>query len=308
MLAFCQGLEYEKIPIGTFVYNKGDLSNDKYYYILSGQVDVITPHEVSPISKNADSPFLKPQDVSNQEMLENCITLNLAEQGTLAKIGEDNNSSPKNLNLHRSKTEAFPEASGSASPTRLRARRLLKTSTTMVIKDFKDEKASPAGSRQGFRRSGTSRVVSALIRKKTEEKVIDIVPDVQIETVKEDMKSISVKVIDETKEEEVIEVVDFTDPEQYDDYVSKLGTVIATLEKETGFGESALVTAAPRPNNVLCRTDCEFLVITKPNFDLVFQKKEQEKENFLKSVFPLLTGELVSSGALIAILSLFKVY
>jgi len=71
------------------------------------------------------------------------------------------------------------------------------------------------------------------------------------------------------------------------------------------FGELALKNNAPRSANMVCRTDCEFLIIAKKQFKLLFLEKEHEKEQFLRDTFPFLNS--ISTISFNYILFSFKV-
>jgi hypothetical protein len=47
MATFCRNLSYERIPMGTYVFLKGDPSNDKLYVILDGKVGVVIADEAN---------------------------------------------------------------------------------------------------------------------------------------------------------------------------------------------------------------------------------------------------------------------
>ena len=81
----------------------------------------------------------------------------------------------------------------------------------------------------------------------------------------------------------------------YDDFISDYGHLIGLKLEGESFGDLALKHDKPRAASIFCKTDCEFLTITKQQFDLIFLKKEQDKENFLKEVFPFIPSLIASS-------------
>jgi len=76
------------------------------------------------------------------------------------------------------------------------------------------------------------------------------------------------------------------DPEKFEEYVLKYGKVIRYIKEGDSFGELALKSDEQRSATIMCKTDCEFLVMTKQQFDLIFAKKEKEKEELLATLFP----------------------
>jgi len=115
-------------------------------------------------------------------------------------------------------------------------------------------------------------------------------PNFQIkatETRKEN--SVSLEIIEENglkvTEGEIIQEEQY-DQEKFEEYAQKYGKVIRYIGEGDSFGELALKSDEPRSASIFCKTDCEFLVMTKQQFELIFAKKEKEKEELLASVFP----------------------
>ena len=95
--------------------------------------------------------------------------------------------------------------------------------------------------------------------------------------------------------EEVVEKA-LKDEHELDAYMSKLGILVSCKSEGEGFGSLALKNDGPRAASIFCKTDCEFLIITKQQFDLLFLKKERDKEDFLKEVFPFIPNLISSSS------------
>jgi len=75
-------------------------------------------------------------------------------------------------------------------------------------------------------------------------------------------------------------------PKQEEDFESYEKSVHFIKEGEI-FGEACLQDESSRRlSTALCKTGCKFLVMNKEFFDLMTENKEQDKENFLKSLFP----------------------
>lgn len=54
-----------------------------------------------------------------------------------------------------------------------------------------------------------------------------------------------------------------------------------------GFGEIALTNNKPRTASIMTKTPVEMIVLTKKNYDEVFSNVERQREDFLKSTFPM---------------------
>ena len=95
--------------------------------------------------------------------------------------------------------------------------------------------------------------------------------------------------------------------EEFEEEIAKYGKWLRDLEVGESFGDLALLSDAKRSASVLCKSDCEFLVVTKDQFDSLFLKKEAEKEEFIKLIFPFLTADTISPGGFSMLLYSFKV-
>lgn len=63
--------------------------------------------------------------------------------------------------------------------------------------------------------------------------------------------------------------------------------VLQLVKEQEIFGEACLQgESSTRLSTALCKTDCKFLVMNKEFFDLMTEKKKEEKEAFLKHIFP----------------------
>jgi len=66
------------------------------------------------------------------------------------------------------------------------------------------------------------------------------------------------------------------------------GRIVTYLKEGESFGEVALKRSIPRTATILCKTDCEFIVMLKDQYELGFGRMQREKEEFLLSVFPMM--------------------
>lgn len=104
----------------------------------------------------------------------------------------------------------------------------------------------------------------------------------------------------------------FTDDDEapksdFEIMVSTLGKLVRYLREGEGFGEIALKRNIPRTASILCKTDCEFLTLSKEEYELGFGKMQREKEEFIYSIFPMLKTTTFSIEALNSLLYSFKV-
>jgi len=105
---------------------------------------------------------------------------------------------------------------------------------------------------------------------------------------------------------------DFTDDDEgprsdFEIMVSTLGKLVRYLREGEGFGEIALKRNIPRTASILCKTECEFLTLSKEQYELGFGKMQREKEEFIYSIFPMLKTTTFSIEALNSLLYSFKV-
>lgn len=85
------------------------------------------------------------------------------------------------------------------------------------------------------------------------------------------------------------------------------GRIIRYLKEGEGFGEIALKRSIPRTASILCKTDCDVLIMKKEHYELGFGKMQREKEEFLNSVFPMLKTNISSLNNYNYLLYSFKV-
>jgi len=106
-------------------------------------------------------------------------------------------------------------------------------------------------------------------------------------------------------EEEIIASIH--DSSKFEEQAGKYGHEVKFLEEGDSLGNLGLKNNNSKIMTAISKSDCEFLVIDKAQFDDIFLKKGKEKEAFLKEVFPFLITAIVSSHALNTVLYSFKV-
>jgi len=111
----------------------------------------------------------------------------------------------------------------------------------------------------------------------------------------------------DNEQEDSDETSEASERKGFEDFVSKYGNVIRYIGKGESFGELGLKKNAKRSASIVCRTDCEFIVLGKQEYDMVFGKVQKEKEEFLKTVFPNLDTNSMSTGNFNYLISSFKV-
>ena len=100
---------------------------------------------------------------------------------------------------------------------------------------------------------------------------------------------------DNDDEEEELDPLDEEQRKKFEEYALKFGQIIRYLEKGEAFGELALKKDKARSASILCKKDCEFLVLDKQQFEAFFGVVFKENEEFLRNVFPTFNTSMLSS-------------
>jgi len=245
LMSLCKGFEYEKVPQGDFVFQKGDVSNNKLYVILSGKVGIIIPRD-----EQAPSPLLLRSLRSNI----------LRKQGSKKKLTRMKDIQESALNKVTFKE---PETDS-----------------------LEDKSRSPKGKAGLMKLRSIAGPLSFMYQKEDTSKKIDYIEEKTKEDVTLSNRTMVARNEEVNEEEENLSGL--ADAQKFEEYAKIFGNLVRCFEMGESFGELALKNDAPRAASVLCSTDCEFLVITKQQFNLIFLKKDREKEIFLKSIFPFI--------------------
>ena len=104
----------------------------------------------------------------------------------------------------------------------------------------------------------------------------------------------------------VVKRISNVDPE-FEKFASTFGRVAHYLDEGECFGDFGFLDNTPKAYSVLCKTDCEFIVFTKEQAHTLLVKKEEEKWDFFKTVFPHLEEIFISSHNLKAFIHSFVV-
>jgi len=94
---------------------------------------------------------------------------------------------------------------------------------------------------------------------------------------------------------------------EFETLAESYGKIVRYLKEGEGFGEIALKRNIPRTASILCKTECEVLVMKKEQYELGFGRMQREKEEFLNSVFTMLTTNISSTQNYNYLLYSFKV-
>lgn len=97
------------------------------------------------------------------------------------------------------------------------------------------------------------------------------------------------------------------DFKKFETYVSKFGRLIRILEEGDSFGEMALIEDLPRSASVICKNDCQFLTMTKQQYELMFAKRERERQELIMSIFPFMANINLSMQKIKTMMCSFKV-
>lgn len=63
----CKHMFYEKIPAGTWIMRQGDISNDKFYIVLSGSVSIILNNKNIYTEENMQEMMKQEEEKAKQE-------------------------------------------------------------------------------------------------------------------------------------------------------------------------------------------------------------------------------------------------
>jgi hypothetical protein len=83
--------------------------------------------------------------------------------------------------------------------------------------------------------------------------------------------------------------IDKTDPNWFQHFVSRYGSVKDSTGKGSFFGELALFSDQKRSATIVTKTDCELLVVDKIDFQVVkdsYDKKKKIMQAFMVKYFP----------------------
>ena len=237
--------------MGEFVFRKGDVSNNKFYVILSGQVGIVKtygPDEPSNDFESDDTSALKGRHSAKAS------TTLLNEPFSLKSAGSS----------MFSKERSTITSGQSLSPIAK-----IKTSINEL---WTANSESP------------ERSPDQLDRPRAKTIIVPSKPE----------RGISISLRSKIKALIALSNPEY-DGKDFEGYAERFGKLFRCLGEGESFGELALKNDAPRSASILCKTNCEFLIITKQQFDLIFLKEERDKEDFLKEVFPFVSTLIASS-------------
>jgi len=262
LLALCKGFGYEKNFVGSFVFQKGDPSNNKYYVILSGKIAVVLPKR-GMISQPKSNSVEPKRPALRKELSARTIKVDrVSFNQRLSRIVANEQGSNTAQKEPQETKEAF-------------------------IKDLKDLSPKKKGKQQPeFRTQKTIWGPASLMY--TKEDVYDDLlggcsPKIEESVVEKTVLNDTV-----VGNSEPVDQSELHDFEKFEEFAKKHGTIVRYMETGESFGELALKNGTPRGATVICASDCEFLIITKQQFELIFLTKDREKEEFLRATFPFL--------------------
>jgi cAMP-binding proteins - catabolite gene activator and regulatory subunit of cAMP-dependent protein kinases len=281
--------------MGKFVFKAGDPSNNKFYVIISGEVAVILPQNVGEWGKLTVTQKSKkktqgtthptPQDPNAQN-----------QPSTLSNLDQPMPTDEKKVTIVLS--NSGDNTGKSKTESQLLDDKLLSNDNTPSLKMIPTPRASEV---DGVKKEETP---------SNPKKAGNSPPSgfgTFVKSVNKFKTGTSKKIEDEVVKEEEDEEEDIdAQTKEFEEYASRFGRIARYSKQGESFGELALKNNAPRSAAILCKTDCEFLVITKNIYDAVFGKLEREREEFLKSAFPMLTTSVTSSANMNFLLFFFK--
>lgn len=271
LLNLCQGFKYETNQRGNFVYKQGDSSNEKFYIILSGEVAIVNSQRLGDfgVTQAVSLPIKSP---SSQTFL---TSTNSASKKSLILSARESDKkivSLKEFVSERKKALKRLEGIGNTEETDENAvSQPASTTNASKIKPVNKLRA----------------VYDAVKAMRTMQKFLPTVKKPESLNDLERRESTAVgtlQYLDDMEDEEQ------AGRKEFESLASSYGKVVQYLGVGESFGEQALKKNAPRQSSILCSANCEFLTLEKQQFDDLFGRIEKEKEEFLKTVFPLLTS------------------
>ena len=243
ILDLCQGFQHEQFPQGSFVFEKDDPSNNKFYVIISGEVGVLMPKKYHRRNKSQKAsttiPLNKPMEEKKPIISSKNNSIEIPDDETLSPWADDG--TPKSVG------------------------KMNEVSSVMILHRKLEGKSTTQPNLSSFSMNKGHN-------------------EVKQEKVPEDNKEMT-----------------------FEQYSAQFGKYMRTLEQGDGFGELALKNDSDRTASILCKTACEFLVMTKKQFDAIFLKKEREKEEFLRKIFPFINEDNTQVADINYLLYSFKV-
>lgn len=270
LLNLCQGFKYETCKRGEFVYRQGDSSNQKFYVVLSGEVAIVNTQRLGDFGEAPVSATIAKSPMS---------------QTFLTSMGS---SSKKSLVLSARDSDRKIASLKEFVSERKKAIKRLEG-----INDNRDD----TGDAQPLSATdvGKSKTVTKL------RAVYDAVK--ALRTMQKCLPSLKKGVSSlndiEKKDSTAPGTLQYLDEGEDDNkegrkdfeaLANQYGNVTQYLGVGESFGEQALKKNVPRQSSIMCSENCEFLTLEKQQFDDVFGKIEKEKEEFLRTVFPMLNS------------------
>ena len=287
-------MSYEFVPAGQFVFCEGDLSNDKFYIVLSGTVSVILKSDPNVFMKeNIVQSFLTKRIMHQIEQLEQEDTekkqrpqnLPLAKQNALKKTDQSN--AIKRLS-------AFARSLGKFS----NLNRKVKEKRSSADEDkhmqkikHKVEELKELGRRAFEEQAGTGKLQEA------EEKLNQALNELEeVEEEKEPHLAPPRKKTASTDTRSTLQNL-----AESDSMVANFGVVNKEINEGDAFGERALTSKdARRAASILAKTDCEFIILMKKDYLNItgkYNKENKIKLEFLKQNLPFVAR--ITTGAIL---------
>jgi len=289
LMSLCKGFQYEKYPIGTCIFKKGELSNNKFYVILSGKIAIVVPKKVQIPAQR-----LKVENQPKPPMPKRELSLKIlksSNKGSTRRLNVNLHRDHRDRDAHsvgREKTEAgSPKRDrtegGSPKIDRIETGTNCETPTNMIT----DRNDTPKI--HFLKRQKPTWGALSLMQYSKEESQDHKGDHTERQELPSQVLPKDVHVRTITKEEEEGNGSEhLIDEDRFQEYASQFGNIVRFMETGESFGDLALKDDIPRQATVVCNTECELLVITKAQFEIIFLAKEREKEDFLRSMFPFL--------------------
>jgi len=316
-LELCRNFKYESIEQYQPVYLQGQSSNGKYYVILSGEV-------AETVAEKSLGNFGDDPNSAGANKLRKCprIVIHSVPRDSGSKADALTNSDSKKA-VSFANIISSQEKRPTTSPFQLLSVREFDTTSPRTPELFKMRKSpeeinSRKSSTTKKRRGSSSNQSSGMQKMRAVVRTITAVRGMQ-KALESRLKSVqndenfeidagTLNYLDQEMESESEEeTLNEEDKKEFEEEAKKYGQLMRYVHKGEGFGEQGLKKNTPRSASMICRTNCEFLVLEKQQYDVVFGRVQREKEEFLRTVFPNLDLNSMSTANFNYLMCSFKV-
>jgi len=291
ILDLCKNFKYERLPMGRFVFKQGDPSNNKFYVIISGEVAVIVKQEIGNWGQKFTQ-VRKPKKTNLEAPVSTFKRATVIEDRSLLSIPNlevsDGNSFLSFSDLD--KVNVRGTRKGTIRGTIMMKPQIkFPEQDTIIEEDYETRERKKSRNSDDSPKSNSSFGTIAKTVQKFQQGLH------RHRQAKIEVKEASPS---ESEDEET---------QEFEQMAARYGKILRYMRPGEGFGELALKENTPRTASIMTKTATEFLVLEKQFYDSICGKMEKEREEFIKSCFPLLSTSISSSANLNYLMFCLKV-